>query len=87
MLGFTPIAATPLGATSALQGLTFEVDAGSYAVSYQGAGKLITDVAPTGVFTLDGRAVDLTKVMSVAVGAGAFTLTGQDAGSTRVYAL
>ena len=80
MLGFSPIAATPLGATSAQQGLTFEVDAGSYAVSYQGAGKLITDVAPTGAFTLDGRAADLSITMNVSLGAGTFTLAGQDAG-------
>ena len=65
MLGFTPIAAGPLASSTTQQGLSFSVDAGSYTVSYQGAGKLVTDVYPSGSYILDGRAVDLTKAKSV----------------------
>lgn len=78
MLGFAPIAATPLGTPSPNESYVMQVSSGTFAVSYQGAGKLITDVYPSGTFTLDGRAVGLSAQRPFPVDAGAFTLTGQD---------
>jgi hypothetical protein len=78
MLGFAPIAATPLGTPSPNESFVMQVTSGTFAVSYQGAGKLITDVYPSGTFTLDGRAVGLTAQRPFPVDAGALTLTGQD---------
>jgi hypothetical protein len=78
MLGFAPIAATPLGTPSPNESFVMQVTSGTFAVSYQGAGKLITDVYPSGTFTLDGRAVGLTAQRPFPVDAEAFSVSGQD---------
>ena len=78
MLGFAPIAATPLGTPSPNESYVMQVSSGTFAVSYQGAGKLITDVYPSGTFTLDGRAVGLFAQRPFPVDAGTFAVSGQD---------
>ena len=78
MLGFAPIAATPLGTPSPNESYVIQVTAGTFAVSYQGAGKLITDVYPSGTFLLDGRAAALGANRPSNFDAGSFILEGQD---------
>lgn len=51
---------------------------GTYALSLQGAGKLITDIYPSGTFTLDGRTINFDVGYAFAVDTGTFTQTGND---------
>ena len=71
MLGFTPLAAGPLG-SSGTQDYIFEVNAGVFAVSGRGAAKLITEFMPTGAYILDGRAAGFNKTMNLDLAAGSF---------------
>ena len=78
MLGFAPIATTPLGAPSANEAFTLQAQSGTYTLSLQGAGKLITDIYPSGTYVLNGRAVGLSAQRPANFDAGSFTLEGQD---------
>ena len=79
MLGFAPIAASPLGAPSANETFSISAQNGVYALSLQGAGKLITDIYPSGSFLLDGRAVALNKGKAISLESVAYTLSGSTA--------
>lgn len=78
MLGFAPIATTPLGAPSANEAFTLTAQNGVYALSLQGAGKLITDIYPSGTFLLNGRAAGLSAGRPTQANSGTFVLEGQD---------
>lgn len=79
MLGFAPIAASPLGAPSANETFSISAQNGVYALSLQGAGKLITDIYPSGSFLLNGRAVALNKGKAISAESGTYTLSGSTA--------
>ena len=79
MLGFAPIAATPLGAPSANEAFSISAQNGVYALSLQGAGKLITDIYPSGAFLLDGRAVGLNTGNTITAESATYTLSGSTA--------
>ena len=74
-----PIGGGALAASSSLN-YSLQVTSGTFTLSMQGAGKLITDIYPTGTFTLDGKAVGLTAQRPANFDAGSFTLTGNDVG-------
>ena len=74
-----PIASGALGASSSLN-YSIQVTSGTFTLSMQGAGKLITDIYPTGTFALDGKAVALTAQRPANFDAGSFTLTGNNVG-------
>lgn len=78
MLGLSAIAALPLGDARGVP-YVMSVTHGTYALSLQGAGKLITDIYPSGTFTLDGRAINFDVGYAFAVDTGTFTQTGNDA--------
>ena len=78
MLGFAPLAATALGAPSASEAYALNATSGTFTLSMQGAGKLITDIYPSGVFATNGRAVTFRVNRPATFGTGIFTLTGQD---------
>lgn len=77
MLGLSAIAALPLGDARGVP-YVMSVTHGTFALSMQGAAKLITDIYPSGTFTVSGNAVTLSAQRPFAVDAGTFTLTGQD---------
>ena len=79
MLGFAPIAASPLGAPSANESFSISAQNGVYALSLQGAGKLITDIYPSGEFLLDGRAVGLNTGNTITAESATYTLSGSTA--------
>lgn len=77
MLGLSAIAALPLGDARGVP-YVMSVTHGTYALSLQGAGKLITDIYPSGTFTLSGNAVTLSAQRPFPVNAGTFAVSGQD---------
>ena len=78
MLGFAPLATTPLGTSSHNEAFTLVAQSGTYAISTQGVGKLITDVYPSGSYTLNGRAISLgVGYANMTFDTGTFTLSGQ----------
>ena len=77
MLGLSAIAALPLGDARGVP-YTMTVSHGTYTLSLQGAGKLITDIYPSGQFTLDGRAAGLSAQRPFSVDAGSFASSGHD---------
>jgi hypothetical protein len=77
MLGLNAIAALPLGDARGVP-YVMSVTHGTYALSMQGAAKLITDIYPSGTFTLDGRAVDFNVGYYFDAQSGSFAVTGQD---------
>ena len=79
MLGFAPIAASPLGAPSANETFSISAQNGVYALSLQGAGKLITDIYPSGAFLLNGRAVGLNIGNIITAENATYTLSGSTA--------
>jgi len=78
MLGFAPLAATALGSPSANEAYSIQVTSGTFTLSMQGAGKLITDIYPSGVFTLSGQPVSIFAGRPTEIFAGSFTLTGHN---------
>lgn len=86
MLGFTPLAAGPI-ATSGRQDYIFDVNAGTFAVSGQGAAKLITEFVPDGQYVLNGRAADFSKTMTVDLAAGSFSASGQSVELDRGFGI
>jgi len=79
MLGLSAIAALPIGDARGVP-YVMSVTHGTYALSMQGAAKLITDIYPSGTFTLSGNAVTLSAQRAFPVDAGSFTFSGQDVG-------
>ena len=77
MLGLSAIAALPIGDARGVP-YVMSVTHGTYALSMQGAAKLITDIYPSGTFTLDGRAVDFNVGYYFDAQSGAFNVTGSD---------
>lgn len=78
MLGFAPLATTALGAPTANENYALQVTTGTFTLSMQGAAKLITDIYPSGVFTLNGRSVGLSAGRPSTFTTGSFSLSGQD---------
>lgn len=78
MLGYSPIATTPLGAAQANEAFTLVAQSGTYALSLQGAGKLITDIYPSGTYILNGRNAALGANRPANFETGSFILEGQD---------
>lgn len=76
-IGSDAIASGALGASSSAS-YSIQVVSATFTLSMQGAGKLITDVYPSGQFILDGRPVGLTAQRPANFDAGTFALTGQD---------
>lgn len=76
MLGFSPLATTALGSPTANEAHNMPVTSGTFTLSMQGAAKLITDVYPSGTFTLSGQSVGLSAGRPSNFGAGSFTFTG-----------
>lgn len=73
----SPIASGSLAASSSLN-YSIQVVSATFTLSMQGAGKLITDVYPSGEFILDGRAIGFTAQRPANFDSGTFSLTGQD---------
>jgi len=78
MLGFAPLATTALGAPTANENYALQVTTGTFTLSMQGAAKLITDIYPSGTFTLNGRSVGLSAGRPSTFTTGSFTLSGQN---------
>ena len=78
MLGFSALAKTALGAPSPNEAYSLQVTTGTFTLSMQGAAKLITDIYPSGTFTLNGRSVGLSAGRPSTFTAGSFTLSGQN---------
>lgn len=78
MLGFSPIAASPL-AGEAVKHTVFSVNSGTFTLSMQGAGKLITDVYPSGDFVTDGQAATFSVQRAFVANSRVFILTGTNA--------
>ena len=79
MLGFAPLATTPLGTSSHNEAFTLVAQTGTYAISTQGVGKLITDVYPSGNYVLNGQAISLgVGYANMTFDTGTFSLSGQD---------
>jgi len=76
-IGSAPIAASALGASASVS-YQLQVTSGTFTLSMQGAGKLITDIYPSGVFTLDGRAVGMSANRPANFDTGSFSYSGQD---------
>lgn len=78
MLGFAPLATTPLGTSSHNEAFTLVAQNGTYSLSMQGAGKLITDVYPSGTYTLNGRVIALkVGYGNMTFDTGSYSLAGQ----------
>ena len=78
MLGFSPLGTTALGAPTANEAYSLQVTSGTFTLSMQGAAKLITDIYPSGTFTLSGQSVGLSAGRPSTFTAGSFTLIGQN---------
>ena len=78
MLGFSTLGTTALGAPTANESHSLQVISGTFTLSMQGAAKLITDIYPSGAFTLSGQSVGLSAGRPSNFSAGSFTFTGQD---------
>ena len=72
-----PIASGAI-ASSGGANYSMAVTHGTFALSMQGAGKLITDIYPSGQFTLSGQPLLNPVAYNYAIQNGSFTLTGQD---------
>lgn len=77
MLGNFAIAAQPIADTRGAP-YVLPVTHGQYALSMQGAAKLITDVYPSGTFATNGQTVGLSAQRPSTFTAGTYTLSGQD---------
>ena len=78
MLGFSPLGTTALGSPTANESHSLQITSGTFTLSMQGAAKLITDIYPSGTFTLSGQSVGLSAGRPSNFSAGSFTLTGQN---------
>ena len=78
MTGFAPLGSTAIGQASTNANYALSVISGTFTLSMQGAAKLITDIYPSGTFTLSGQSVGLSAGRPSNFSAGSFTLTGQN---------
>lgn len=76
MTAFNPIASGPLAASGGAN-YALNVTSGTFTLSMQGAGKLITDIYPSGTFSVSGTQVDLDKSVKISAESGTFTTTTQ----------
>ena len=79
MLAFGAIAEFPLASATTAQAYSMDALSGTYALSLQGAGKLISDLYPSGSYILSGRAFNFDVGYKFDVANGAYSLTGTDA--------
>ena len=77
MLGNFAIAAQPIADTRGAP-YVMPVTHGQYALSMQGAAKLITDIYPSGTFAVNGQTVDLSAQRPLSVDSATFTYSGHD---------
>jgi hypothetical protein len=77
MLSNYAIAAQPIADTRGAP-YVMPVTHGQYALSMQGAAKLITDNYPSGTFAVNGQAVTLSAQRPLSVDSGSFTYTAHD---------
>ena len=78
MTAFAPLGSTAIGQASTNANYALSVISGTFTLSMQGAAKLITDIYPSGTFTLSGQSVGLSAGRPSNFSAGSFTLTGQN---------
>lgn len=76
MVAFNPIASGPLAASGGAN-YALSVTSGTFTLSMQGAAKLITDIYPSGNFSLSGTQVVLNRGTVMSAQSGLFTLTLQ----------
>jgi len=72
MTAFNPIASGPLGASGGAN-YALSVTSGTFTLSMQGAGKLITDIYPSGTFAVNGSQTGLLVGSYFFVDSGSFT--------------
>ena len=72
MLGFDPVASAPIAA-SAVTNTVMSVTKGTFTLSMQGAAKLITDIYPSGTFTLNGHPLLNPVSFNIGADSGSFT--------------
>ena len=77
MTAFNPIASGPLAASGGAN-YALSVTSGTFTLSMQGAGKLITDIYPSGTFSVSGTQVDLNKSIKISAQTGTFATTPYD---------
>lgn len=93
MLGFTPIATRPLGASPQADGRKLIAEAAAFALAGQDATlEIVTGLsiaADAAALTLTGQdaTLEVTAELSIAADTGAFALAGQDAELTLSYRL
>lgn len=76
MLGNAPLAKAPLAA-SANESYSLSAVNGTFTLSMQGAGQLITDVYPSGQFTLNGQTIGFREEYAYPILHGSFTYAFQ----------
>lgn len=88
MLGFTPLAATPL-ADSGVRQYNLSVDSGSFSLVGQDIALTIRDnfIVDDGGFNLNVQDAIVTAQLNIDADAGAFTASLEDAELSRIYAL
>lgn len=79
MLAFGAIAEFPLASASKSQTYSLDALSGTFTLSMQGAGKLISDIYPSGSYILNGRAFNFDVGYQFGVDNGSYTLTGTGA--------
>lgn len=72
MTAFNPIASGPLGASGGAN-YALSVTSGTFTLSMQGAGKLITDIYPSGTFAVNGSQLGLLTGNNMFADNGSFT--------------
>jgi len=72
-----PIGNGPLGSSGGAN-YSLSVTHGTFTLSMQGAGKLITDIYPSGQFTLSGQPLINPVAYNYAIQSGSFGLTGNN---------
>ena len=77
MTAFNPIASGPLAASGGAN-YALNVTSGTFTLSMQGAAKLITDIYPSGTFSLSGSQLGLLVGENLFAENGEFTVTGHD---------
>ena len=70
-----PIGNGPIGSSGGAN-YVLSVTHGTFTLSMQGAGKLITDIYPSGQFTLSGQALLNPVSLNIVADSGTFTYTG-----------
>lgn len=72
MTAFNPIASGPLGASGGAN-YALSLTSGTFTLSMQGAGKLITDIYPSGTFAVNGSQIGLLTGNNMFADNGTFT--------------